>query len=231
MTMIDIRAHDGGTFQAYLAKPDRASAPGVLVIQEIFGLNANIRRVCDDLAAAGYMALAPDLFWRQKPGVQLTDKSEAEWAEALAYMNGFDWDKGMKDLLESLGVLRGLPGATGKAGTVGFCMGGQLAYLMATRSTADCNVGYYGVALEKRLNEAPAITKPLMLHIAGQDKYCPPEARAQIEAVLGRNPLVEIHLYPDSDHAFARHDGIHENKADKAAANERTMAFLAKNLR
>lgn len=230
MTMIDIRSHDGGQFKAYLAMPARTPAAGVLVIQEIFGINGNIRQVCDDLAEQGFMALAPDLFWRQRPGVELTDQSESEWNEALTLMNGTDFDLAVKDLLESLGVLRGLPGATGRAGVVGFCMGGHLAFLMATRSSADACISYYGVSIEKRLAEAPGITKPLMLHFAGHDKYCPPAIFSQIEGTLKNNPLVTIHQYPDSDHAFARHNGIHENKADAAIANERSLDFLRRAL-
>ena len=230
MSEVTIRAADGGSFSGYLATPKSGKGPGILVIQEIFGVNAVMRGITDGLAAQGYTALCPDLFWRQEPGIQITDKTEAEWARAFQLYQGFDEAKGVADLKATLAHLRALPACTGKVGTVGYCLGGKLAYLMATRSDADCNVGYYGVGIEKALDEAGKIGRPLMLHIAEQDKFCPPEAQAQVKTALGKNPKVTIHSYPGVDHAFARAGGEHYDAAAAETANKRTSAFCMQHL-
>jgi carboxymethylenebutenolidase len=228
---VTIKAADGGSFSGYLAVPASGKGPGILVIQEIFGVNKVMRDLADGFAAQGYAALCPDLFWRQQPGIQLTDKSEAEWARAFQLYQGFDEGKGVDDLKASLAHLRGLKSCTGKVGTVGYCLGGKLAYLMATRSDAEANVGYYGVGIEKAVTEAAKITKPLLLHIAEKDEYCPPAAQQQIKAALGKNPHVALHSYPAMDHAFARVDGQHYDKSAAETANRRTADFFKSHLR
>jgi len=230
MSDLTIRAADGGSFSGYLAAPKGGKGPGIVVIQEIFGVNAVMRGITDGLAAQGYTALCPDLFWRQEPGIQITDKTEAEWARAFQLYQGFDEARGVADLKATLAHLRALPACTGKVGTVGYCLGGKLAYLMATRSDADCNVGYYGVGIEKAVDEAGKIGRPLMLHIAEQDKCCPPEAQAQVKTALGKNPKVTIHSYPGVDHAFARAGGEHYDAAAAETANKRTSAFFMQHL-
>jgi carboxymethylenebutenolidase len=230
MPDIEIAGPDG-KFSAYLAAPKSTPAPGLLVIQEIFGVNQVMRQLCDGFAKEGYFAICPDLFWRQQPGIQITDKTEAEWQQAFGLFQGFNQAKGVEDLLATLKHLRKLPGATGKAGSIGYCLGGRLAYLMATRSDADCNVGYYGVGIEELLGEASAILKPLTLHIAAEDKYCPPEAQQKIKAALSQNPNVTIHIYPGTDHAFARVGGQHYDAKAADLANGRTREFLSKNLK
>jgi carboxymethylenebutenolidase len=227
---VTIKAADGGSFSGYLSAPAGGKGPGILVIQEIFGVNKVMRDLADGFAAQGYVALCPDLFWRQEPGIQLTDKTDAEWARAFQLYQGFDEAKGVDDLKASLAHLRGLSSCTGKVGSVGYCLGGKLAYLMATRSDADANVGYYGVGIEKALAEAAKITKPLMLHIAEKDEYCPPAAQQQIKAALGKNPRVTPHSYPGMDHAFARAGGQHYDKSAAETANRRTAEFFKANL-
>ena len=230
MADITISGPDG-KMGAYLALPkDRAKAPGILVIQEIFGVNKVMRDLADGFAAQGYVALCPDLFWRQQPGIQLTDQSEAEWQRAFQLYQGFNEAKGVGDLIVSLEHLRGIPQCNGKVGSVGYCLGGKLAYLMATRSNADASVGYYGVGIEKALGEAAAITRPLLLHVAAKDKFCPPEAQAEITASLARNSHVTLHSYPGVDHAFARVGGEHYDKSAADLANRRTADFFKKHL-
>jgi carboxymethylenebutenolidase len=226
MPDVTIAASDGGSFSAYLAKPASGHGPGVVVCQEIFGVNRVMRDICDGLAAQGYFAICPDLFWRQQPGIQITDKTEAEWQQAFGLYKGFDEPKGVEDLKSTLAHLRTVSGCTGKVGSVGFCLGGKLAYLMATRSSADCNVGYYGVGIEAALGEAKNITKPLMLHIAEKDSYCAPEAQAKIKEVLGGNSKVTLHSYPGMEHAFARAGGQHYDKAAADLANKRTAELF-----
>lgn len=230
---IEIKAHDGGSFSAYLAEPAAGQAarggPGILVIQEIFGVNKVMRDICDGLAAQGYVALCPDLFWRQEPGVDITDQSKAEWDKAFALFGGFNLDLGIEDLKSSLAALRKLPG-TGKVGTVGYCLGGRLAYLMACRSDVDAAVGYYGVMLQDHLDEAKAIKKPLLLHCATEDKFVPKDAQAKIAEALKAYPLVTRHDYQGNDHAFARIGGEHYDKAAADLANQRTAAFFKQHL-
>ncbi len=218
-----------GKFSAYLATPG-GDGPGMLVIQEIFGVNKDMRDHCDRLASQGYIALCPDLFWRQEPGIQITDQSEEEWARAFELFQGFNVDLGVVDLKESLEYLRDLDGCTGRVGTVGFCLGGKLVYLMACRSDADCNVSYYGVGLDELLHEAPQITTPTMLHIAEEDEFVSKEAQSKINETLAHHPCVTIHNYPGVNHAFARHDGVHYDKAAAKLADERTSKFLQSNL-
>jgi carboxymethylenebutenolidase len=230
MAEVTIRAADGGSFQAYLATPKSGKGPGVVVIQEIFGINGVMRAITDGLAQQGYTALCPDLFWRIEPGIQLTDKSEAEWKRAFELFQAFNVDKGVDDLKATLAALRQHPACAGKVGSVGYCLGGKLAYLMATRSDADCNVGYYGVGIQDQLGEAKNLKKPLMLHIAEKDQFVPPPAQEKIKAELGSNSLVTLHSYPGADHAFARVGGQHYDKAAADLANSRSADFFRRHL-
>lgn len=230
MPDVTITTSGGESFSAYLAVPQKPKGPGVLVIQEIFGVNPYMRNVCDNFAEMGFLALCPDLFWRQQPGVQLSDKSEAEMQKAFQLMQGFDIELGIQDLIASLGHIRKQPGCNGKAAAVGFCLGGRLAYLMAARSDADCAVAYYPVGLETMLEEADNIKKPLMIHLGSQDQYVPKAAQAQIDKFLSRNDCVSKHIYPDMQHAFARPEGRNFNASAARLANARTEDFLFVNL-
>lgn len=226
-----IKAADGGSFSAYVAMPPAGKGPGVLCIQEIFGINKSMRDIADMWAGEGYVAVAPDLFWRQEPGVDITDQTEAEWNKAFELYKGFGVEKGIADLKATLAHMRAMPECTGKVGTVGFCLGGFLAYMMACRSDADANVGYYGVGIQDKLDEAKNITKPLMLHIAEADKFVPPEAQAKIKESLANNSNVTIHTYPGMDHAFARIGGQPYNRDAADAANGRTAELFKLSLR
>ena len=230
MPDISITGPDG-SFSAYLAVPQSGSGAGVLMIQEIFGVNQDMRDHCDARAAEGYFSLCPDLFWRQKPGIQLTDQSEGEWAQAVELYQALDVPKAVEDLKTSLDYLRELDGCTGKVGAMGFCLGGYLTFLMATQSDTDCNSGYYGVGIETRLGESSQITRPTLLHIAEEDKFVPPPTQAQIKDGLADNALVTLHSYPGMDHAFARHGGTHYDADAARLANERTAALFTANLR
>ena len=220
-----------GTFNAYVARPaGPGKAPAVVVLQEIFGVNAVMRGVTDDLAAQGYLAICPDLFWRLQPGIDITDQTPEEWKRALDYMGRFDVDHGLADIQTTIDTIRADPGCTGKVGSVGYCLGGRLAYLTTTRTDIDAAVGYYGVGLENLLGEADKITKPLMLNIAGKDSFSSGPAQAAVEAGLGGNPHVTLHVYPGRDHAFARQGGEHWHADDAALANKRTTEFFQKNI-
>lgn len=231
MTMMTMSAHDGGTFNAYMALPQRLPAPVVIVIQEIFGINHVMRAKCDEMATLGYIAVCPDLFWRIEPGIDLTDKTDAEWAKAFDLFKRFNVDLGIKDLQATFDTMKQYPQGTGKVGCIGYCLGGKLAYLMGTRVHPDCAVGYYGVGLDELLNESATIRTPLMLHIAEEDKFVSKDAQTKIIAALKDNPLVTLHSYAGMDHAFSRVGGAHYNQDAATLANSRTAEFLQRYLR
>lgn len=222
---------DSGDFTGYLARPGvTGTGPGVLVCQEIFGVNTQMRGICDWLASEGFVALCPDLFHRQEAGVMLTDGSEEEMQRAFALYAGFDLDAGVNDLTAALAALRAHSACTGPAGAVGYCLGGLLAYLAATRTDSDVSVSYYGVSIPDYLAEASKISAPLMMHVAGKDEFVPDEAQQAIAEMLGNHPDVSLHHYADRDHAFARTGGAHFHEHDAALANARTLAFLKQHL-
>src|SRR6266566_9969430 len=202
--MVKVKSLDGGEFDAYLKLPAGGYGPGVVVLQEIFGVNEFLRNVCDWYAAHGFVAICPDLFWRQERGVELTDQTEAGWQRAFELYQGLDEAKAVEDSAAALEFLRKHPACNGRVGAVGFCLGGKLAWLLSVHFKPDCAVGYYGVGIEKSLNEVLGLESPLMLHLAGKDDHCPPEAQKQIHAALDSKPFVTIHDYPESEHAFSR---------------------------
>lgn len=219
-----------GAFSAYVARPQAQNAPAVVVIQEIFGVNKVMRDICDGLAAQGFVAICPDLFWRIEPGIDITDQSEAEWKRAFELFNAFDVDAGVSDIAATIAAARALPGVSGKVGAVGYCLGGLLAFLTATRTDADACVSYYGVGLEKHVGEADKLARPLLMHIAEEDQFVPPEAQQVILAALKDHPQIEIHTYAGRDHAFAREGGEHYDAADAAKANGRSLTFFKTHL-
>ncbi|MDF2095586.1 dienelactone hydrolase family protein [Aquibaculum arenosum] len=232
MTMpeLTIQAPDGGSFSSYLALPAKTPAPAILVIQEIFGVNQVMRDTCDWLAREGYVACCPDIFWRIEPGIDITDKTDEEWKRAFELFQAFDVDKGIEDLKATLTALRSHDASTGKVGSVGYCLGGKLAYLMATRSDVDASVGYYGVGLDELMGEAGKISKPLMLHIPTEDGFVPKEAQAKVHATLDDNPQVTLHDYQGNDHAFAREGGQHYDPKAAEQANRRSLDFFKQHL-
>jgi carboxymethylenebutenolidase len=224
---IQVQSQDG-PFKAYLARPAGEAKAAVVVIQEIFGVNAVMRGKCDWLAREGFLAICPDLFWRLEPGIELTDKTEAEWSRAIELMNAFDPDFGVRDIQATINQARAL-GAR-KVGAIGYCLGGLLAYLTACRTDADASVGYYGVSIERRLAEADKLARPLMLHIAGKDSFVPKPAQEQIQTALGNRSGVTVHLYESCDHAFTREGGQHYDANAAKEADARTVAFFKQHL-
>ena len=222
---VTVASHDGKSFGAYLAVPAGGRGPGLVLCQEIFGVNDFMRRAAQLLAEEGYVVLVPDLFWRQQPGIQLTD-GPADMPRAFELYKGFDIELGVKDIASTLAALRALPEQEGGAGVLGYCLGGKLAYLAACRTDADVAVGYYGVGIEDSLEEASALKGRLVLHIAEQDGFCPPPARQRILEALGGKPGVELYVYPGMDHAFARTGGEHYDKPSALMAHQRSMAAL-----
>ncbi len=220
-----------GSFKAYVARPAAETAPAIVVIQEIFGVNAVMRGVCDDLAAQGFIAICPDLFWRIEPGIDITDQSDAEWKKAFELYNAFDVDAGVVDIGATIDLIRSDPQCSGKVGAVGFCLGGLLAYLTAARTDSDASAAYYGVGIDKFIGEAVKVVRPLLVHIAEEDQFVPKPAQEAIIAALKNHAHVEIHTYPGCDHAFARKGGEHYNAEAAAQANQRTRTFFESALR
>jgi carboxymethylenebutenolidase len=227
--MATIKSFDGREFDGYLAIPASGYGPGIVVLQEIFGVNHYMRSVADWYASHGFVALCPDLFWRIEPGIELTDKGD-DWNRAIQLYQAIDEEKAVEDSAAAVEFLRRSSLCNGRVGAVGFCMGGNLAYLLSARFKPDCAVGYYGVSIEKRLDEAENLSSPLLLHIAKNDKFCPPEAQAQIHAAFDGNPLVTIYDYEGMDHAFGRPGGEHYDAAAAEIANLRSLEFFVHNL-
>jgi carboxymethylenebutenolidase len=225
---VQVKGPDGA-FRAYVARPAGAPKAAVVAIQEIFGVNAVMRGKADWLAHEGFLAIAPDLFWRLGQDIDITDQTEAEWAQAFDYFKRFDIDAGVKDIQATITHARGMVGG-GKVGAVGYCLGGLLAYLTATRTDADASVGYYGVNISAFIAEAASIKKPLMLHIAGKDGFVDEKAQAAMKRGLGGNPKVTLRDYPERDHAFTREGGKNYHAGDARAADERTIAFFRQHL-
>ncbi len=219
-----------GAFAAYVARPQAPTAPAIVVIQEIFGVNQVMRDIADDLAAKGYLAVCPDLFWRIEPGIDITDHTEAEWKKAFELYNAFDVDKGVADIAATIAAVRSLPACSGNVGAVGYCLGGLLVFLTATRTDADASVAYYGVGVEKFTAEAEKLQHPLLMHIAEADQFVPKAAQEVILAALKDHPEIEIHTYLGRDHAFARKGGEHYDAADAETANRRTLDFFRKTI-
>jgi carboxymethylenebutenolidase len=227
--MITLKSFDGGEFDAYLAIPSSGYGPGIVVMQEILGVNDFMRSVTDWYAAHGFVAICPDLFWRQERGVVLTDQGE-DFNKALQLYMSLDEAKAVDDSAAAMEFLRKHPACNGRVGGVGFCLGGKLAYLLSARYKPDCAVGYYGVGIEKSLDEASNISTPLLLHFAGNDGYCPTEAQAAIHQTIDSVPLVTTHTYPGRDHAFARSGGEHYDEAAAELANLRSLEFFVRHL-
>ena len=227
--MATIKSFDGREFDGYLAIPASGYGPGIVVLQEIFGVNHYVRSVADWYASHGFVALCPDLFWRIEPGIELADKGD-DWNRAIQLYQAIDEEKAVEDSAAAVEFLRRSSLCNGRVGAVGFCMGGNLAYLLSARFKPDCAVGYYGVSIEKRLDEAENLSSPLLLHIAKNDKFCPPEAQAQIHAALDGNPRVTIYDYEGMDHAFGRPGGEHYDAAAAELANLRSLEFFVNNL-
>ena len=227
---IVIEAPDG-TFGAYIARPTSIAAPAVVVLQELFGVNADIRTTCDELAAQGFIAIAPDLFWRQEPGVDLDVTSEESWQHGLRLYTAFDRDTGVRDVMETVRTAIELKESSGKVALLGFCLGALMVFITTARYEVDAAVAYHGGDTEKYLGEVGGLEAPLLMHLGEEDEFISKTAQAQIKAALAKKPNATVYGYPGQRHAFSRHNGTHYNAAAAALANARTKEFLHQQLR
>ena len=219
---------NSGDFMAYVARPEGTPRVAIVVIQEIFGVNAGIRRKCDLLAEDGYLAVAPDLFWRLGEGIELDPDIEPEFKQALDLMGKFDQDAGVRDIEASIKWARHDSGK--KVGAVGYCLGGRLAYMTAARTDSDASVGYYAVGIDGLLHEKDAIANPLMLHIPTEDGFVDKETQKAMHDGLDDHPKVTLHDYEGMDHGFATQFGKRRDEENAKLADKRTMAFFAEHL-
>ena len=230
--MISIEPLDGvGSFSAYCAEPAGTPRAAIIVIQEIFGVNAGIQRKCDLLAEAGYLAIAPDLFWRLEPGILLDPDVPEQFQQALAWMGKFDQDAGVRDIEATIRAARARLGEGGKVGAVGYCLGGRLAFMTATRTDVNASVGYYGVGIDNLLGEKHAIAHPVLLHIPEEDHFVDKAAQQRMHEGLGDHPKVTLYDYPGVDHGFATEFGKRRSDESAKLADVRTAAFFAENLK
>jgi carboxymethylenebutenolidase len=226
---ITVEGQDGA-FNAYIARPKILPAATVVVLQELFGVNADIRKTCDELAEQGFVAVAPDLFWRQEPGIDLNVTSEADWQHGLRLYQAYDRDAGVRDIQDTLQAVAKLPECTGKIGVQGYCLGALMTFLTAVRAQVNAAVAYHGADTEKYLGEVQNLHAPLLMHLGEEDEFISKAAQAQIKAALAGKANATVYSYPGQRHAFARHNGTHYNAAAAALANGRTSEFLLQQL-
>ena len=228
---ISIEPLDGaGSFSAYCAEPAGTPRAAIIVIQEIFGVNAGLQRKCDVLAEQGYLAIAPDLFWRLEPGILLDPDVPEQFQQALAWMGKFNQDAGVRDIEATIRAARARLGEGGKVGAVGYCLGGRLAFMTATRTDVNASVCYYGVGIDGLLGEKHAIAHPVLLHIPEEDHFVDKSAQQRMHEGLDDHPKVTLCDYPGVDHGFATEFGKRRSDASAKLADERTSAFFAENL-
>lgn len=227
MPIIRFSASAAETLSAYLSTPPRAHGHGVVVIQEIFGVNAGLRATVDALAQQGFIALAPDLFWRLAPDEKLRGHSAEEGSRLRQQL---DWPSAIADLESCVAYLRSLPECDGKVATVGYCMGGRLAFMMALAGSSDCDVSFHGVGLDALVDGAPGLRHPVQVHIGAEDHLVPPESREKIISTLARHPLAEVHVYEGAEHGFARPESKHFHPAASALGMTRMFEFFRKTL-
>lgn len=226
---IKIKTKDKQEFSGLLCLPPAGSGPGLLLVQEIFGVNSHIKDVADLYAQEGFVVLAPDLFWRAEPGVELSYDSK-DFAKGLELYGKLNMEQVLSDLDDAVETLRQLPSVKGKVGAVGYCLGGHIAYRLACRGKVDAAVSYYGGGIDQALDEAKNLRVPLTMHFADKDHYISAEAVAKIREAVRDKQNVTIHTYPDVDHGFNCDQRATYNRKAAMLAYGRSAAFLHKHL-
>lgn len=224
-----IAAPGGDHFDGYLWSPDGEEGPGILLLQEIFGVGSYLRAVADRLCSLGYTVLAPDLFWRIERNVAL-EHDQAGLERGFELVGSFDFEQGLADCEAALDHLRRIPETGGRAGVVGFCLGGSLAYLIATRYGPDVAVSYYGSGIADALVQPSDLRCPTLLHFGSEDSFIPMDAVDKIQQAFGSLDNVDIRIHP-AGHAFDNHEApMFYNAAAADEAWKITTAFLRSEL-
>lgn len=220
-------SHEDGEFAAYLSRPTKPNGVAVVVLQEIFGVNGNIRSICDGFANAGFTAIAPDLYWRQDAGIMLDPATEGGRMRAMELMKGLDRDQSVRDARAALEAAKEHVDGLIRSAAVGYCYGGGVAYLMASRGDVDAGISYYGTYIHTLLGEAPGLKGRLLLHIAGDDHLCLPDAQTAIaDALAPLGDKADVVVYDGAHHAFAREGGATFDADAARQANDATRALL-----
>ncbi len=234
MTLSDstevVTTHDGGRMPAFVARPRSGSGPGLVVLQEIFGVTDYIKQRARDLAELGYVALVPQLYWRLGSDVELPENTPEGLQQAFGYMQRLDEAQAVDDAAAALEHLRAMPQTNGTAGVLGFCMGGRLAYMLAAASDPDVVVSYYGSGIASRLHDAPRITAPIVFHFGTADQYLSLEEAERIRAAFADHPSTEVHVHADAGHAFDNPSPMFHHQPASAEAWPQTAAFLKRHL-
>lgn len=214
---VKIKSADGKEFSGFLARPEKGTGPGIILIQEIFGVNSHIRDVADLYAREGFVVLAPDVFWRIDPGIEL-GYGEKDMVKGMALYQKSDFTQIVSDLSDAIVTLHNLPGVADKVGVVGYCMGGNLAYRLAAQGKVDAAVSYYGGGIDQVLDQANGVKCPLLMHFAEADDHIPPSSVEKIKKAFEGNKNVTIYTYPGVHHGF---------NCDQRASYDRKSAMLA----
>lgn len=226
---VSIKGRDG-VFDAYVARPKGVPAPAIVVLQELFGVNDDIRKTCDELAAQGFLTVAPDLFWRLEPGVDLSVTSEADWQHGLRLYQAYDRDAGVRDIEDTLHFTSKLSECNGKVAVLGYCLGALMVFLTSVRADVAAAVAYHGSETEKYLGEIHRLRAPLLMHLGEDDEFIPKTAQTAIKEALTTKPNTTVYSYPGQRHAFSRHGGAHYDAAAASLAHQRTYQFLHQQL-
>jgi carboxymethylenebutenolidase len=226
---IDLKAADGGTFQGYLALPPTGKGPGLLLIQEIFGVNQHIRGVADQYASDGFTVLAPDIFWRLQPRVDL-GYGDKDMQDGIALMQKLDFAAAVGDIASAVKALRGRPDCSGKVASMGYCMGGLLSYLAAANAGVDAAVCYYGGGIHTQLAQADKVRVPILFHFADNDGYIPLSAVEAVQAAFKGHKDATVVRYPNVDHGFNCWDRGAYNQGAAARARGLSLEFLARTI-
>lgn len=233
--MINIKSRDGNSFAAYLAlpKPESMSkggqTAGIVLLPEVFNTNPHIQSVCDGYADDGFVVMAPDVYWRQEPDAYMA-YTDAGRAKAQALRGELDTDQFAVDLEDTVNALRARSDCTGKVGVMGFCLGGKFTYLSAVRHKIEAAVSYYGVEIDKYLDEAKNIKCPLLMHFAENDSHVPLPTVDLIREALKPSGRAEIHVYDGTEHGFNRYGYPPHHEAQAAVARTRTVEHFRRHL-
>jgi carboxymethylenebutenolidase len=230
MPDVKIASLEGSEFSAYFAEPSTKHGSGLIVIHDRLGIDAAVRKLCDDYAAHGYLVVCPDIFWRLKPGAQFSGEDPDDLTRAAELARKLDIEAAVRDLLSTLGHIRKMEGCSGKVGALGFGLGGRLAYLMAARSDVDATVSYYPTDLEKNLDEYHDVRTPLLIHFAALDEISPVDKSIRMLHNFARNPVIMARVYEKVGHGFALEGGKNYNKETADLAGGRARDFLAERL-
>jgi carboxymethylenebutenolidase len=225
-----VTTRDGGRMPAFIARPGSGRGPGIVVLQEIFGVTEYIKQRARDLASLGYVAVAPQLYWRLGPDVRMPENTQEGLQEAFGYMQRLDAGQAVDDSAAALEHLRKMPETSGKAGVLGFCMGGRLAYQVAAAADPDVVVSYYGSGIAGQLEAAERITAPVIFHFGAEDPYLPVAEAEQIRSAFAGRRDVEVHIHSGGGHAFDNPSPMWHHAQASAEAWPQTADFLKRHL-